>query len=44
MKTMTPKELASHLRTLKVAKEQDLDEFLTDLLVHSYATKAIQNA
>jgi hypothetical protein len=44
MKIMTPKELAGHLRTLKVAKEQDLDELLTDLLVHSYPTKATQNA
>jgi hypothetical protein len=44
MKMMTPRELAEHLRTLKVAKEKDLDELLTDLLVHSYPTKAVQNA
>jgi hypothetical protein len=44
MKTMTPRELANHLRALKRSKEQDLDELLTDLLVHSYPTKAIQNA
>jgi hypothetical protein len=44
MKTMTPRELATHLRALKLSKEQDLDELLTDLLVHSYPTKAIQNA
>jgi hypothetical protein len=44
MKTMTLKELADHLRSLRISKEQDLDEVLTDLLVHSYPTKAIQNA
>lgn len=44
MKTMTLQELAQHLKTLKVAKEQELDELLTDLLVHSYPTKAIQNS
>lgn len=44
MKTMTLHELAQHLKTLKVAKEQELDELLTDLLVHSYPTKAIQNS
>jgi hypothetical protein len=44
MKTMTPRELAEHLRTLKVSKEQELDELLTDLLVHSYKTKTIQNS
>jgi hypothetical protein len=43
MKTMTPRELAEHLRTLKISREQDLDELLTDLLVHSYPTKSIQN-
>lgn len=44
MKTMTLQQLSQHLRTLKVAKEQELDELLTDLLVHSYPTKAIQNS
>ena len=44
MKTMTPRELAEHLRALKASKEQDLDELLTDLLVHSYPTKAVQNS
>ena len=44
MKTMTPRELAEHLRALKASKEQDLDELLTDLLVHSYPTKVVQNS
>ena len=44
MKTMTPRELAEHLRALKASKEQDLDELLTDLLVHSYPTKTVQNS
>jgi len=44
MKTMTPKELAEHLRALKGALEEDLDELLTDLLVHCYPTKVIQNS
>lgn len=44
MNTMTLKELAEHLRALRASREQDLDELLTDLLVHSYATKAIQNS
>jgi hypothetical protein len=44
MKTMTLKELAEHLQALKASKEQDLDELLTDLLVHSYPTKVIQNS
>jgi hypothetical protein len=44
MKTMTRQELAQHLKALKVAKEQEIDELLTDLLVHSYPTRAIQNS
>jgi hypothetical protein len=44
MKTMTLKELSEHLKALKTSKEQDLDELLTDMLVHSYPTKAIQNS
>jgi len=37
-------ELAAHLKALNASREQDLDELLTDLLVHSYPTKAIQNS
>ena len=44
MKTMTPRELAEHLRLLKASTERELDELLTDLLVHSYPTKAVQNS
>ncbi len=40
---MTPKELAEHLRLLKVASRDDLDELLTDLLCHVYRTKDSQN-
>lgn len=41
---MTPKQLLEHLRALAAAKEVELDELLTDLLVHSYPTRQIQNS
>ena len=40
---MTAQELAEHLRLLKVASRDDLDELLTDLLCHVYRTKDSQN-
>ncbi len=40
---MTPKELGEHLRLLRVASRDDLDELLTDLLCHVYRTKDSQN-
>ena len=40
---MTSQELAEHLRLLKAASRDDLDELLTDLLCHVYRTKDSQN-
>ncbi len=40
---LTSKELSEHLRLLKVASRDDLDELLTDLLCHVYRTKDSQN-
>ena len=40
---MTSQELSEHLRLLKVASRDDLDELLTDLLCHVYRTKDSQN-
>ena len=40
---MTNKELAEHLRLLRTASRDDLDELLTDLLCHVYRTKDAQN-
>ena len=40
---MTSQELAEHLRLLKTASRDDLDELLTDLLCHVYRTKDSQN-
>jgi hypothetical protein len=40
---MSAQELADHLRLLKVASRDDLDELLTDLLCHVYRTKDSQN-
>jgi hypothetical protein len=40
---MTAEELREHLRLLKVASRDDLDELLTDLLCHAYRTKDAQN-
>ena len=40
---LTSDELAEHLRLLKSASRDDLDELLTDLLCHVYRTKDSQN-
>ncbi len=40
---MTEQELAEHLRLLREAAREDLDELLTDLLCHVYRTKDSQN-
>lgn len=40
---MTTDELRDHLKLLKVASRDDLDELLTDLLCHVYRTKDAQN-
>jgi hypothetical protein len=44
MQTMTKEELLEHLRDLEDKQEVELDELLTDLLVHSYPTRQIQNS
>ena len=40
---ITQDELAEHLRLLKLASRDDMDELLTDLLCHVYRTKDSQN-
>ena len=40
---MTTSELSEHLRLLQLARQEDLDELLTDLLCHVYRSKAAQN-
>ena len=37
-------DLREHLRLLAVATQEDLDELLTDLLVHVYPTKGTQDS
>ncbi len=43
-KKMTEQELAEHLRLLKQAGREDLDELLTDLLCHIYKTRDTQDS
>ena len=44
MESLSEKDLQDHLHLLEVASEEDLDELLTDLLVHCYPSKAVQNS
>ncbi len=41
---MTAEELAEHLRLLRDAQREDLDELLTDLLCHIYKTRDTQDS
>ena len=41
---LTSDELAEHLRLLKSASRDDLDELLTDLLCHVYKSKDCQDS
>ncbi len=43
-KKMTEQELAEHLRLLREAAREDLDELLTDLLCHVYKTRDTQDS
>ena len=40
---MSTAQLAEHLRLLQGAAREDLDELLTDLLVHVYRSRDSQN-
>jgi hypothetical protein len=44
MQDMTGQDLAEHLKLLEEATTEDLDELLTDLLVHVYPTKQTQDS
>jgi hypothetical protein len=44
MPDMTGQDLAEHLKALEEATTEDLDELLTDLLVHVYPTKQTQDS
>ena len=44
MPDMTGQDLAEHLKSLEEASTEDLDELLTDLLVHVYPTKQTQDS
>jgi hypothetical protein len=41
---LTAKDLAEHVDQLETASVEDLDELLTDLLVHIYPTKVTQDS
>lgn len=44
MQKLTAKDLAEHVEQLERASVEELDELLTDLLVHVYPSKAAQDA
>jgi len=44
VRDMKTEDLEQHLKLLKEASEEDLDELLHDLLVTVYPTKDIQNS
>jgi hypothetical protein len=44
MRQITHEELTRHVRLLKVANEEDLDELLRDFLTKVYPTRAIQDS
>ena len=44
MQKLNAKDLAEHVDQLEQANVEELDELLTDLLVHVYPTKATQDS